>query len=421
MTLDVTAGAGGTAEPGDFNILSSSISFTGNETKMVSVEVVDDADMDNESIVLELSESTATGINISTASHTINVTDDEIPTYDIVINEILADPPSGSDPNNDGNASTTQDEFVEIYNFGSTAIDLSNWEIHDNTGARHVFSSGISIAAGSYIVVFGGGAPSLPSVITYVSSSGSLALNNSGGDIVRLLDVSGNLVDEHTYGAEGVNDQSLARSPDATGPFVQHNTIATNPVDYSPGLSNITAVLPIELLQFTAREVNQKVILNWATATELNNDYMEVERSADGFHFDAILKVSGAGNSSVTNSYEAKDESPYSGVNYYRLKQVDFDGTVTYHNMVSVYIDKAGSKTILYPNPMLVGEQLSIEGLESGSILSVYDAEGRLVLQQEVYGETTLYHLPTEQFKAGRYTVLIDGPAGLVSKKFIIQ
>ena len=70
---------------------------------------------------------------------------------------------------------------------------------------------------------------------------------------------------------------------------------------------------------------------------------------------------------------------------------------------------------------MLVGEQLSIEGLESGSVLSVYDAEGRLVLQQEVYGETGVYYMPTEQFKAGRYTVLIDGPAGLVSKKFIIQ
>lgn len=96
-------------------------------------------------------------------------------------------------------------------------------------------------------------------------------------------------------------------------------------------------LLPITLVSFTGSLVNENSAqLNWVTASELNNDYFTVERSADAIDFTSLAVVQGAGNSNQTINYSTLDKSPLSGLSYYRLKQTDFNGQFSYSNIVHI-------------------------------------------------------------------------------------
>lgn len=115
-----------------------------------------------------------------------------------------------------------------------------------------------------------------------------------------------------------------------------------------------TSTLPIELLEFTVAPSGNQVIAQWVTATEQNNNYFEVERTTDGLTFKSIGLINGFGNSSSPHSYEMKDTTPVSGVAYYRLKQVDFNGEYSYSPFVTVSFHPNAESTI-YPNPSVDG------------------------------------------------------------------
>ena len=145
----------------------------------------------------------------------------------IVLNEILADPPTGiaGDANGDGVGSSTDDEFIELLNYGSTDVDLSGWYLNDALKSRHVFHPGTVLLADQYWVVFGGGTPVLPGVNYQLASTGTLSLNNTSEDVF-LYNNRNQLIDHVSYGAEGGKNQSLARYPEGSGSeFVLHSTI----------------------------------------------------------------------------------------------------------------------------------------------------------------------------------------------------
>lgn len=152
----------------------------------------------------------------------------------LVINEILADPASGSagDANGDGTRNASQDEFVEIVNTGTSAIDLSGLTLSDGLQLRHVFAEGTTLAPQQAIVVFGGGTPtgSFGGAQVVTASTGALGLNN-GGDTVTLAK-DGNIVDQVIYGREGGGNTSLTRIPDLTGEFDKHTQAGGR---FSPG------------------------------------------------------------------------------------------------------------------------------------------------------------------------------------------
>ncbi len=110
--------------------------------------------------------------------------------------------------------------------------------------------------------------------------------------------------------------------------------------------------LPIELLDFQANANKDKVDLKWATASETNNDFFTIEKSADGINFVEQQKVKGSGNTSNTTEYATTDENPFTGTSYYRLKQMDFNGNTSYSGVVSVQINNSSPAiTNVYPNP----------------------------------------------------------------------
>ncbi len=126
---------------------------------------------------------------------------------------------------------------------------------------------------------------------------------------------------------------------------------------------------PIDLIHFSAKASNSIVEINWATATEENNDFFTIERSQDGDLWEVVSEVMGAGNSNELLEYQVVDQMPLSGISYYRLKQTDFDGAYTYSKVVAVNMDEKLEIPIsVYPNPATNRIQISTEQSEIDEI-----------------------------------------------------
>jgi len=111
-----------------------------------------------------------------------------------------------------------------------------------------------------------------------------------------------------------------------------------------------SAALPVELTRFDATAKAQGVNLTWATATEKNNDRFEIQRSATGDEYTTIGTVKGQGSTTMAHDYNFLDSHALAGTSYYRLRQVDTDGTFSFSPVVAVQTE-ASTKAMLYPNP----------------------------------------------------------------------
>jgi hypothetical protein len=156
------------------------------------------------------------------------------------------------------------------------------------------------------------------------------------------------------------------------------------------------SLLPIELLFFTAEEQNgTQVECTWATASERNNAYFEIEKSLDGFNWELVGEVAGANDSNVEINYSFIDDSPNYGISYYRLKQIDFDGEFEYTKAVSVVFSGIHQGEILaYPNP--TNQNLNIRGVNSISDIQIFDMTGREL------------HISTLKVSSNAYGQIID-------------
>lgn len=110
-------------------------------------------------------------------------------------------------------------------------------------------------------------------------------------------------------------------------------------------------LLPVELLGLTGWNEGAYNALRWTTATEQNSDYFEVERSVDGLSFITIGNVAAAGFSTTEIDYAFNDDAPVAGINYYRLRMVDLDGTFTYSNTIAINVRQQENSVSVFPNP----------------------------------------------------------------------
>jgi hypothetical protein len=147
-----------------------------------------------------------------------------------------------------------------------------------------------------------------------------------------------------------------------------------------------TSVLPVTLLYFTGSLVGDKVLLNWETASELNNDFFAVEKSLDGRTWSTIGIVKGNGTTTKPHKYSFVDVSPFIGDNYYRLRQVDFDGSFDYSRIIVINVgtDVARSGFIgVYPNPTGGPVRASIASIADQNIfIRVMDVTGRQMMSK---------------------------------------
>lgn len=112
--------------------------------------------------------------------------------------------------------------------------------------------------------------------------------------------------------------------------------------------------LPVNLVAFSAKPKDRNVLIEWTTASEINNEYFSIESSTDAVTFKEIARVSGAFNSNVVLNYEELDKNPHQGVSYYRLKQVDYDGEFMYSKIEAVNMPVISSTDmVICPNPVV--------------------------------------------------------------------
>ena len=139
------------------------------------------------------------------------------------------------------------------------------------------------------------------------------------------------------------------------------------------GIVNNTA-LPIELLSFTGKQVDRVNVLNWVTASEINNDYFLIEKSLDGVYWGKLGVVVGSGNSTSKRYYSLTDYNPIEGVNYYRLTQVDYDGVYKVHNIISIDFNTKSKLVTLYPNP--TSDLVTINSNTSFNLVKIMSVNG---------------------------------------------
>ena len=121
----------------------------------------------------------------------------------------------------------------------------------------------------------------------------------------------------------------------AASNFVTSTSVAPAHFFRSWVLVDNSSPLPIELISFQGSCNENKIMLNWSTASETNNDFFTLEKSQDGINFQPFTFIDGAGNSNKILNYTAADFNPYSGTSYYRLMQTDFDGTSRYSDVIA--------------------------------------------------------------------------------------
>ena len=171
-----------------------------------------------------------------------------------------------------------------------------------------------------------------------------------------------------------------------------------------------TAILPITLLYFKGKiNDNYSNLLEWSTTSEINNDFFTLEHSEDAIDFTPIGNVPGAGNSMTQLFYHLIDDNPTTGINYYRLKQTDFNGEFAYSNIIAV------NNNITEINIYTANDYLFIQSKEilTGNI-KIYDAVGRIIYSDNINSNQKI---KTSSFTSGIYIVKVRTANNFIVEK----
>jgi len=174
----------------------------------------------------------------------------------------------------------------------------------------------------------------------------------------------------------------------------------------SPGALIGCEILPVEALQLEAAPQVRTVDLVWTTTREQNSSHFIIERSTDGVHFTAIGRMNAVGNAESLTSYQGVDDAPVVGLNYYRLQQVDMDGTIAVSNTVTALFKPNTTTVMVVPNPALDQAELLMSAAYEGSLrVRIMDGSGRIVANFLAPEGMQRMELPIANLEGGSYTV----------------
>lgn len=191
-------------------------------------------------------------------------------------------------------------------------------------------------------------------------------------------------------------------------------------------LSLRSQLLPIELVEFSVECVNGYPLIEWTTASETNNDHFVLESSMDGVEFTPITTMPGAGTSSATNSYNYTDYAANGSLIYYRLAQVDFDGTTTYSNVIAVESCTGNLGDITVFSPTGSGQvNINIDAVNNGKYeVKMIDSRGRLIVAPKalsVQEGANSFVLPVGDLSFGVYHVIIENEMERSVEKLVLR
>ncbi|MDF3077885.1 MAG: hypothetical protein K0S09_1774 [Sphingobacteriaceae bacterium] len=280
-----------------------------------------------------------------------------------------------------GNAGATYtNDFIELYNPTNSAVSLTGWSVQYQTAgaitAWSVTNLTGSIPAHGYFLIQEdagtGGTTALPSpdatgTMAMSATAGKVALLNSTTALTGASPSTANIIDLVGFGstANFFEGSAPTSAPSNTASVERKATTSSTATTLGPGgieqaqgngydtdnnssdfvvqanenpqnSASSTETLPVSLTSFTGRETSYGSELSWSTASEQNNSHFEILRSEDGQSFTKVGQVQGSNNSSATKLYSFTDKSAFMGINYYQLKQVDFDGQSKTYGPIAV-------------------------------------------------------------------------------------
>ena len=201
-------------------------------------------------------------------------------------------------------------------------------------------------------------------------------------------------------GATAITGNTTSGSITSSLPFTSYN-IVTFGKNSNP--------LPISLSDFTAHCDGNNVNLKWTTASEINNNFFSVEHSKDGKTFEVVNTVKGAGNSNSIMNYYFTDENAASNINYYRLKQTDFDGKFSYSEIRSVKCTENNTSVSYFPNPFSNEIIINAKSLNSDKVVvQIIDLMGKIVKSdnfERSQQDNNEYKINVSNIKPGVYFV----------------
>lgn len=179
------------------------------------------------------------------------------------------------------------------------------------------------------------------------------------------------------------------------------------------------APTPVKLTSFTGRLQNDNaVVLDWSSSIEWDSYKYEIERSVDGLHFTKVGELNAAGNSTATVKYTFNDQLPTAGAYFYRLKQIDFNGTFEHSKVVYVNSKKgAGAVTKVFPNP--TKGEIQLIGATSADLqpnnLSIFSISGQRIKYQVIGNAISMDPAAPD----GVYIIRLQSAAGLQQFKVV--
>jgi len=342
-----------------------------------------------------------TGSDNITVDHAITVNTDITlsGSATLSVNWSLLDPPGGSNYNLTLSTSSNMTANANV-TFGGALVVQNNATLTINSGDTLRVGSA-SFTNNSVLVINSGGV-----LIVYGNMTAS---NNNGSTVNGKIIVYGNITASNN--ATFVGSGSVS----ATGTTSTNNgaTFFGSQGSCSNCTVSGSSPLPVELIYFSATTEKNQVILNWASATETNNDHFTIERSQDALKFEELARIDSKaenGNSLLKLAYSYSDTKPLAGTSYYRLKQTDHNGKFETFDLVSVsFIRDKNITFTIYPNPNSGEFNVDFTGIENNHIVQIllYDLQGREVHASSFYTEETLgsmHIIPKEKLSKGAYT-----------------
>jgi len=220
-----------------------------------------------------------------------------------------------------------------------------------------------------------------------------------------------------------------ATSVSLTDPRVERSALTFaqfNGSTFYVGSDNALSSLPIELINFSALLQPGGVELNWATASELNNDFFTIERGTDIEKFEKVKIVNGQGTKGTQTNYSEIDETPLAGTSYYRLKQTDYDGNSSYSVIRKVEVAAGRPRFTVYPNPAVDNRfNFELTGANPGDYvpINVLNSAGISVFESTFVADQNgriNANVDLGTLSGGLYIVRIKATIGM-AQKIIIQ
>lgn len=302
----------------------------------------------------------------------------------------------------------------------------------ENEGSPHIASDG---SGNVYVTGYYQGTADFDpgsGSVNFTSTGGNdifIAKYDNNGNYVYARTMGSTAITEYGYGiaADGGENVYITGSIAGTANFNLGGDSSTSIISASNGDDIFFAkygplsALPVTLSAFNAEKVNNgmQVKVYWTAASQLNNDYFEVERSYDGVHFESIGRVQGCSVCIDIQKYQYNDNNPLNGISYYRLKQADRDGKVFYSSIVTINnATKKGIVAEAFPSMSTGMFKIAIQDNKQKKkvVLQLIDGGGRLIKQERVWlseGDSILdYNLASQA--TGMYYLRITDSNGTI-------